>query len=140
MRALGLALAVLTLSLLAACGTSAPAPQAAAAAEATVTVTASPTVTAAPGTASLLGVCDHVREAFRDGTLPIRRQFDGIASELQGMIDVAGPAGARVVRPVQRAAEAVAIADTEANGRQFNRAYRQLGSTCKAVGSTAWNS
>jgi hypothetical protein len=41
-------------------------------------------------------LCDHVQEVFRSGTLNDVDQNRALASELQGMMDVAEPGAAQV--------------------------------------------
>jgi hypothetical protein len=101
----------------------------------------SPGATAVP--ANLLHVCDHVQDAFRSGSLDDAAQNRALASELQGMIDVADPDAAQVLRPMAEAAAAIGI-DGRPRAvprlqRAQSRAYRALRRTCISAGSQAWN-
>lgn len=93
--------------------------------------------------ANLLHVCDHVQDAFRSGGLDDAAQNRALASELQGMIDVAEADAAQMLRPMAEAAAAIG-----ADGRSpaepslqkaQSRAYDALRSTCISAGSQAWN-
>ncbi|TGN64274.1 hypothetical protein EXE59_10165 [Nocardioides eburneiflavus] len=99
------------------------------------------TATAVP--ANLLHVCDHVQDAFRSGSLDDAAQNRALASELQGMIDVADPDAAQMLRPMAEAAAAIG-ADGRSRAaprlqRAQGRAYRALRRTCISAGSQAWN-
>ena len=98
--------------------------------------------TAGPVAANLLQVCDHAQDAFRDGDLGDAEQSRALSAELQGMIDVAKPDVARALRPMTKAADAVA-ADGREQARPVlqraeNRAYRTLRHVCVRDGSQAW--
>jgi hypothetical protein len=92
--------------------------------------------------ANLLHVCDHVQDAFRSGSLDDAAQNRALASELQGMIDVADPDAAQVLRPMAEAAAAIG-ADGRSRAaprlqRAQGRAYRELRRTCISAGSQTW--
>jgi hypothetical protein len=92
--------------------------------------------------ANLLQLCDHVQEAFRSGTLNDADQNRALASELQGMMDVAEPGAAQVLRPMAEAAGAIAV-DGRDKARPelqkaMTRAYRALRRACISAGSQAW--
>jgi hypothetical protein len=93
--------------------------------------------------ANLLHVCNHVQDAFRSGSLDDAAQNHALASELQGMIDVAAPDAAQMLRPMAETAAAIG-ADGRSRAaprlqRAQRRAYRALRRTCISAGSPAWN-
>src|SRR5215218_8233851 len=104
---------------------------------------ASPTPAATPVAADLLQVCAHAQDAFRTGDLDDAEQSRALSAELQGMIDVADPEAAQVLRPMAAAADAIAADGRErampALQRGENRAYNQLRRTCLQAGSQAWS-
>jgi hypothetical protein len=93
--------------------------------------------------ANLLHVCDHVQEAFRSGSLDDAAQNRALASELQGMIDVADPDAAQALRPMVEAAAAIGVDGRSRAAPRLQeaqgRAYRALRRTCISAGSQAWN-
>lgn len=105
---------------------------------------ATPRASASPSAvaANLRQVCDHAPDAFRDGSPSETEQAKALSSELQGMIDTAEPAAARLLGPVVDAADAMASAQREADRpalRQAeHRAQERLRRTCVIAGSQAW--
>ena len=97
----------------------------------------------APVAANLRQVCDHAPDAFRDGGLDDAEQNRALSAELQGMMDVAEPDAAQVLRPMAEAAGAIAADGRErarpALQRAENRAYSTLQRLCVRAGSQAWN-
>ena len=105
--------------------------------------TAARSPAATPIAADLLQVCDHVQAAFRSGGLNDADQARALSAELQGMIDVARPEAAQVLRPMVEAADAIA-ADGQARaqaalGQAQNDAFDQLRRVCLRAGSQAWS-
>jgi len=88
-------------------------------------------------------VCDHVQDAFRSGGLDDAEQSRALSAELQGMIDVAEPEAAGVLRPMAEAAGAIASDGKEratpALRRAENQAYDKLQRMCVRAGSQAWS-
>ena len=105
---------------------------------------ASPTPSASPSAvaANLLHVCDHVPDAFRDGSPNETEQAKALSAELQGIIDTAEPAAAKLLRSMVDAADAMASAQREGDRpalRQAeHRAYEGLLRACVRAGSQAW--
>lgn len=104
---------------------------------------ASPSPAATPVAANLRQVCDHAPDAFRDGGLDDAEQSRALSAELQGMMDVAEPDAAQVLRPMAEAAVAIASDGREraqpALQRAENRAYTELQRACVGAGSQAWS-
>jgi hypothetical protein len=102
----------------------------------------SPSATATAVAANLLQLCDHAQDAFRSGGLGDAEQRRALSAELQGMIDVADPEAAQVLRPMAEAAAAIAM-DGQERARPIlrqaeNRAYRELQRVCRGAGSQSW--
>jgi len=103
-----------------------------------------PAASASPAAvaANLLQVCDHAPDAFRDGSPNETEQAKALSAELQGMIDTAEPAAAKLLGPMVDAADAMASAEREADGsalrRGEHRAYERLRHACVRAGSQAW--
>jgi hypothetical protein len=114
-----------------------PLPQAA-----TPTAVASPPA-ATPVAANLRQVCDHVQDAFRAGALDDAEQNRALSGELLGMMDVAEPEAAQVLRPMAEAAAAIAGDGKKrarpALQRAANQAYDELQRGCVRAGSEAWS-
>jgi cell division septum initiation protein DivIVA len=104
----------------------------------------SPVASASPSAvaANLLQVCDHVQDAFRDGSPNETEQAKALSAELQGMIDTAEPAAAEVLGPMIDAADAMASAERErdrpALRQAEHHAYNTLRGVCVRAGSQAW--
>lgn len=100
-----------------------------------------PTATAVA--ANLLQVCDHAQDAFRSGDLDDAEQSRVLSAELRGMMDVAEPEAAELLRSMAEVADAIAAVGSErarpALQRAENRAYNKLQRTCVRAGSQAWN-
>lgn len=93
--------------------------------------------------ANILQLCDHAQDAFRSGGLDDAAQNAALAAELQGMMDVADPDAAQVLRPMSEAAAAIA-ADGRAKAepalqKAEEQAYRALRRACISAGSQAWS-
>ena len=101
-----------------------------------------PAASASPSAvaANLLQVCDHVPDAFRDGSPNETEQAKALSAELQGMIDTAQPEAANMLGPMVDAAEAMASAerDRPALRQGEHRAYNRLRRDCVRAGSQAW--
>jgi hypothetical protein len=103
----------------------------------------SPSPAARPAGANLLQLCDHAQDAFRSGDLDDAAQSSALSAELQGMMDVAEPDAAQVLRPLAEAAGAIA-ADGRVRARPSlqraeDRAYSKLQRVCVRAGSDAWS-
>lgn len=97
---------------------------------------------ATPIAANLLHVCDRVQDAFRSGGLDDADQNRALSAELQGMIDVADAQAAELLRPMVKAADAIA-ADGRPRARSALQgaqrlAYDELQRVCVGAGSQAW--
>lgn len=113
-------------------------PQGSAAPSATTSESTNDTAVAA----NLLQLCDHAQDAFRSGGLGDAAQGRALAAELQGMMDVAAPDAAEVLRPMAEAADAMG-ADGQSRAtpelqRRQDRAYRALRRACVSAGSQVW--
>lgn len=93
--------------------------------------------------ANLLQLCDHAQDGFRSGGLGDATQNAALAAELQGMMDVADPEAAEVLRPMSEAAAAIAADGRDrarpALQRSEDRAYRTLRRACIKAGSQTWS-
>ncbi|CAM3658791.1 hypothetical protein [Nocardioides zeicaulis] len=108
----------------------------------TTSASTSPAPTATAVAANVVQLCDHAQDAFRSGSLTAVDQNRSLASELHGMMDVAEPSAAEVLRPMAEAADAIALDGRDRPRPELQQAMDQafdaLRQACTSAGSSAW--